>query len=241
MVASYGETAPNGGTFGSMDGWPSVNSYRGTLNARTLGGQGINAHMVFSRCLTIPVELISFTANVNVTKVILEWSTATETNNYGFEIEKLKDSKLERLKEWEKIGYVAGFGTTAEPKSYSFTDQNLNSGIYKYRLKQIDFDGTFKYLPEVEVLTSTEFALNQNYPNPFNPSTSIKYQIPADGIVTLKIFDILGNEVKTLVKEHKPVGRYEVEFDASDLASGVYIYRMQVNGFTSTKKLMLLK
>ena len=165
------------------------------------------------------------------------------TNNYGFEVERLQDSKIARLQDWEKVGFVTGFGTTSESKSYSFTDKNLSEGKYIYRLNQIDFDGSFEYSNEIKVEVSliNKFVLEQNFPNPFNPSTTIKYQIPKDGIVTLKIFDILGKEVKTLVNEMKVTGGHEIIFDAGELASGFYIYRIQVNNYIAAKKMMLLK
>jgi hypothetical protein len=192
----------------------------------------------------LPVELISFNASVANNNVHLNWSTATETNNSGFEIERLQDSKIEKLKDWEKIGFVPGFGTTTEPKSYSFVDENVTTGIYKYRLKQIDFDGSFTYSNEIEVevdFTPKEFVLYQNYPNPFNPKTVISYQLPVYGNVTLKVYDVLGNEVATLVNEEKPAGEYEVEFDASTLASGMYLYKLQAGGFSSIKKMVMMK
>ncbi len=158
--------------------------------------------------------------------------------------------------EWEEIGFVPGFGTTTEPKSYSFIDENVTTGTYKYRLKQIDFDGTFTYSNEIEVavdFTPKEFVLYQNYPNPFNPTTTIKFEIPlsppllqgeseAIAFVTLKVYDILGNEVATLVNEEKQPGVYEVEFDAFIcFASGMYFYKLQAGTFVQTKKMILAK
>jgi hypothetical protein len=210
----------------------------------------------------VPVELISFNAMLLDNNVRLDWVTVTETNNSGFEIERLQDYKIEKLQEWETIGFVLGFGTTTEPKSYSFIDENVLTGIYKYRLKQIDFDGTFEYSNELEVevdFTPKEFVLYQNYPNPFNPSSTIKFEIPsviASGakqsqFVTLKVYDILGNEVAILVNEEKQPGVYEVEFNASSLsgsvsakggyASGVYFYQLKAGSFSSIKKMVLLK
>ena len=155
----------------------------------------------------VPVELTSFTASVQSAVVSLNWTTATETNNQGFEVQrKAKDS------EFEKIGYVPGFGTTTETKSYSFTDSKISSGIYSYRLKQIDFDGSYEYSPEVEIQVTTPlvFSLEQNYPNPFNPSTTIEFTLPQKEFVSLIIYDVLGNEVATLVNEEREPGSYEV-------------------------------
>ncbi|MBK6913405.1 MAG: T9SS type A sorting domain-containing protein [Ignavibacteriales bacterium] len=191
----------------------------------------------------IPVELTSFTASVGENKVLLNWATATETNNQGFEIErKLFGSN------YEKIGYITGFGTTTEPKSYSFTDQNVTSGKYSYRLKQIDFDGTFEYSNtiEVEISTPLEFSLEQNYPNPFNPTTTITFSIPEKSFVTLKVYDILGREIAVLVNEELETGNFEKTFEASTLSSGVYIYRITTmkdgkNLFNESKQMMLIK
>jgi hypothetical protein len=210
----------------------------------------------------IPIELKSFTASVLQSEkaVQLNWTTATETNNSGFEIERLQDSKIERLKDWEAIGFVPGFGTTTEPKSYSYIDENVTTSIYKYRLKQIDFDGSFEYFNEIEVIvdfTPKEFVLYQNYPNPFNPSTTIKFEIPSviaseakqSQFVTLRVYDILGNEVATLVNEEKQPGVYEVEFgyqvshsgEVRNLTSGVYFYELKVGNFKDTNKMILAK
>jgi hypothetical protein len=144
---------------------------------------------------------------------------------------------------FEKIGYVAGFGTTTEPKAYSFTDSKLDAESYTYRLKQIDFDGTFKYSDEVniDVTLPLEYALEQNYPNPFNPSTTIKYSVAEDGFVKLAIYNMLGEEVVTIVNSVQKAGRYEVNFNASGLSSGVYVYRIEAANYTSSKKLMLMK
>ncbi len=199
----------------------------------------------------VPVELISFNATLLETTVRLDWTTATETNNSGFEILKQKSGVSSQESEWKKIGFVPGFGTTTEPKSYSFTDENVTTEIYKYRLKQIDYDGTFEYSNEIEVdFTPKEFVLYQNYPNPFNPTTTIKFEIPDQAqndnvLVTLKVFDILGNEVATLVNEEKPAGEYEVEFNPESSskypASGGYFYQLKAGSFVQTKKMILAK
>jgi hypothetical protein len=190
----------------------------------------------------IPVELNSFTASLNGSEIFLEWSTTTETNNSGFEIKRASHSATPG-QGWGKIGFVPGFGTTTEPKSYSFKDIDVTNGLYKYRIKQIDFDGSFEYSDVVEVQMNipAKFSLEQNYPNPFNPSTKIKYQIPTTGFVTLKIFDVLGNEVATLVNEEKPSGIYEVTVNGCNLTSGVYIYKLDVGSSNSVKKMIVMK
>ena len=190
-----------------------------------------------------PVELTSFTATANGNEVILNWSTATETNNQEFEIYKKKSGISSQETEWEKIGFVPGFGTTTEPKSYTYIDSKVTIGKYAYHLKQIDFDGSFEYSPEVEIEFSAlfEYALEQNSPNPFNPTTIIKYSIPKTSLIKLTIFDLLGREIHILVNEEKSAGDYEIEFNASNLPSGVYFYRLQAGDFTETKKMLLLK
>ncbi len=191
---------------------------------------------------TVPVELISFSASVAANTVNLNWTTASELNNNGFQIERLENYKKEELQGWEKIGYVEGNGTTTETTYYSYKDKNLSPGNYKYRLKQIDFDGTFKFSNIVEVeIAPSEFSLSQNYPNPFNPSTKISWQSPIGSQQTLKVFDVLGNEITTLVDEYKPAGKYEVEFDASGLPSGIYFYQLKAGTFIELKKMILLK
>ena len=191
----------------------------------------------------IPVELISFGATVQGADVLLNWITSTETNNSGFEIERLQNSNIAKLQDWEAIGFVPGFGTTTEPKSYSFIDENVSTGNYKFRLKQIDFNGAFEYSNsiEVEVLYPVEFALYQNFPNPFNPSTVIVYKTAISGNVTLKIYDALGNLVTTLVDEIQTAGIYEVEFNASKLTSSAYFYQLKTEKFLQTRKMLLLK
>ena len=198
----------------------------------------------------IPVELTSFTANVTQNSVSLNWQTATETNNSGFEIERSEMSNVKGQTDWQVVGFVPGFGTTTEPKSYSFIDENVSEGIYQYRLKQIDFDGTFEYsqIVEVEIPSPTEFSLEQNYPNPFNPSTNIKYTISSRQFVTLKIFNSLGEEIETLVNEFQDAGVHSKLYIVnSTLPSGVYYYQLRVypvggaGGFVETKKMILMR
>jgi hypothetical protein len=191
----------------------------------------------------VPVELTSFTASVTGSDVKLLWETASELNNSGFSIER-KYSNTEFM----EVGFVPGFGTTSEPKSYSFTDNNLRSGIYSYRLKQIDFDGTFTYSDEVEVevIAPASFSLDQNYPNPFNPSTRISFSLAVDSKVSLKIFDVLGQEVASLVNQDLTQGVHTYDFNAAGINSGVYFYKLEATGvngneFTDVKKMILVK
>jgi hypothetical protein len=188
---------------------------------------------------TIPVELTSFTALVNGNSVALSWSTATETNNFGFTIERKSN-----FIEWITVGFVNGKGTSVTTNNYSFTDKELPAGTYNYRLKQTDFNGTFKYynLAEtVEIGLPTEFHLFQNYPNPFNPTTVISWQSPVGSRQVLKVYDLLGNEVATLVDEYREAGKYEVIFDSKDLSTSIYLIQLKAGEFIATKKMTLLK
>jgi len=186
----------------------------------------------------IPVELTSFVGSSVNGNVELNWATSTELNNSGFEIQRSADGY-----NFIKIGFVSGYGTTTDPKAYSYTDNSAGTGKHFYRLRQIDFNGAFNYSGtiEVEVTAPTVFALEQNYPNPFNPSTLISYSIPQNTFVTLKVYDIIGNEVATLVNETKSAGNYDVRFDASNLSNGAYLYSIKTENFTSTKKMILMK
>ena len=208
---------------------------------------------------TVPVELTSFTAAASGNDVVLRWQTATETNNKGFEVERQVSSKQPDEVEvspkggksvssqWEKIGFVAGYGTTSDPRIYSFTDNDLKNGTYNYRLKQIDFDGSFSFsnAVEVDVNAPLTFSLNQNYPNPFNPSTQIDYSIPKDGFVSLKVYNTIGQEVATLVNGNVQAGSHEVTFNPESMgvsiSSGAYYYRLESDGRALVKKMMVLK
>ncbi len=184
----------------------------------------------------IPVELTSFTANTRNGRVVLKWVTSTETNNSGFEIQR-KES------EWKKIGFVKGRGTTADPQSYSFTDTDNRTGTYFYRLKQIDYDGSIEYSIVISVSfeVPSNFSLLQNYPNPFNPSTSIKYSIPQADFVSLKVYDLLGREIAVLINQKQKAGNYEITFEGSDLASGVYLYELKSAKKSEIKKMLLVR
>ncbi len=196
----------------------------------------------------LPVELQRLSASVNHNAVTLNWETSTEVNNFGFEIERRKtnDKKSHSStvnSNWEKLGFVEGHGNSNSLKNYSFKDEKISSGKYYYRLKQIDNDGSSKYSNEIEVVVNVplRFALKQNYPNPFNPLTVISYQLPADSHVLLKVYNVLGEEVRTLVNENKKAGAYTFSFEVSGLSSGVYIYKMIAGKFSDVKKMVILK
>jgi hypothetical protein len=208
----------------------SVIWYDYSLGAAEILGRNV-AHYI------IPVELVSFNAYAEGNSVQLTWITASETNNQGFEVERFSDNN------WETIGFVPGYGTTAETKNYFYNDRNLLPGTYLYRLKQIDFDGSYEYSREAEVSVETDksFSLLQNYPNPFNPVTFIKYNLSETGYVKLAVYDLLGNEISLIVNEEKAAGIHEAVFDGSSLASGTYIYRITAGNNSASRKLILMK
>ncbi len=199
----------------------------------------------------LPVELTSFSASVKTDVVILNWTTATEVNNYGFEVQKSTHPLIpsregkERSDRgvFETIGFVNGHGNSNSPKEYSFVDSSPLSGVVSYRLKQIDIDGKFEYSQVIELKNnlSKEYILEQNYPNPFNPTTVISYSIPTASHVSVKVFDVLGNTITTLVNKTQAIGSYKVNFNASELSNGIYFYKISANEFTSIKKMMLIK
>ena len=218
----------------------------------------------------LPVELTSFTANILSNGIELKWQTATEVNNYGFEIERRpipspsqkegdnnSPRKLSGGKEGDfaKVGFVNGSGNSSSPKQYSFIDNPRLTGVYNYRLKQIDNNGEFKYSSIVEISAGsipTRFELAQNYPNPFNPATTISYSIPTNSFVTLKVFNILGQEVALLVNETLTAGKYTATFNAGNIASGVYLYHIEATpmrdgataltgSFHTVKKMLLIR
>ncbi len=211
------------------------------FNAYAVGDNGL----ILKNSDNVPVELTSFTYTLNGSLLNLKWETASEINNYGFDIERTVSSSLKGG--WEKVGFVEGKGTTTEKQIYTFTDDlnkvNIPGKIY-YRLKQIDFDGTFEYSDVIEVdynPGSVSYSLHQNYPNPFNPVTKIRFSIPTSSHVSIKVYDINGKEVITLIDEFKPHGIYEITLDASGLSSGVYIYKMNAGDFYDAKSFLLLK
>jgi hypothetical protein len=189
----------------------------------------------------VPVELLAFKASVRNSEVEILWSTASELNNMGFEIERSIDNQ----DNFVTVGFVDGKGSSSEINYYSFIDHPQVSGVNQlyYRLKQVDFDGTFSYSDIVNVSydVPAEFVLSQNYPNPFNPSTRINYFVPQESFVSVKVYDFLGREVMTLVNETKATGSYEIVFDASNMPSGTYFYTMIAGNFSATKKMILIK
>lgn len=188
----------------------------------------------------IPVELVSFDAQVDENGITLSWETATELNNAGFDVERSSDNKT-----FEKLGFIEGNGTTTEKQEYKFVDTGVKGkGKFYYRLKQVDHDGTELYSDVLEVdyeVVPTVFSLSQNYPNPFNPMTNIEFGIPKEVKVTLKIYDAIGSEVETIVNEKMEPGYYKYQWNGAKFASGVYFYRITAGSFVSTKKLLLLK
>ena len=186
----------------------------------------------------IPVELTSFTATVLNNGVTLSWSTATELNNIGFDIERRSaDSKS-----FEKVGFVKGQGTTTNVSSYTFVDKDVAGKLF-YRLKQVDQNGSFDFSKTIEVDATKliKFELSQNYPNPFNPTTTITYSIPQNSLVSLKVYNVLGSEVAELVNGQVDTGVHKVDFNAVNLSSGVYFYTIKAGTFSETKKLTLMK
>jgi len=196
-------------------------------------------HVTWNPNGEVPVELASFNASVDKNVVELRWITSTEINNNGFEIERRNANSL-----YQKIAFVQGKGTTTQTNGYTYNDVINQVGTYCYRLKQIDYDGTYEYSNEVMVHVIAlpgQYALTQNYPNPFNPSTSIEFVIPQAGLVNLSVFNLLGEKVADLVNEVKESGNHTVTFDAINLSSGTYIYTLTVNGNVVSKKMTLIK
>jgi hypothetical protein len=191
----------------------------------------------------LPVELSSFTASINQNVANLIWKTKTEVNNYGFEVERKVESREYGAGKFEKIGFVSGSGNSNSPKDYSFLDKNPSGGSrFLYRLKQVDNNGKFTYSDEVELeLVPAKFELFQNYPNPFNPSTNIKFAVPKAGNISLSVYSILGEKVKDLISGFYEPGIYNLEFNAKDLGSGTYFYRLQGENFVQVKKMLLVK
>ncbi|MDQ3019904.1 MAG: T9SS type A sorting domain-containing protein [Bacteroidota bacterium] len=226
-----------GNPVSSVFNWtpPSYGGQSVTFTATDSCGNQTTCRIVFD--VPLPVELTSFTSFINNNEVTLNWSTATESNNSRFEIERANGNS----QEWNMVGTIQGNGNSTQPISYSLVDRGLNVGSYNYRLKQIDFNGNFTYhnlSNEVIIGVPTRFNLSQNYPNPFNPSTKIDFEIPKDGNVNLYVYDNTGKQVSTLVSEFRTAGYYTVQFNALNLASGIYYYKIQYSGDQSFEKVM---
>lgn len=243
----------------SLDCWIGVNTSsspegtvlgdqigNATLSTLTVSGGRVNIKLParsyavwVENVAALPVELVTFDVMQEGNKINLEWKTATEVNNYGFEVEKKSKNS-----EWNRIGFVQGHGNSNSPKEYSFIDQVYENGSYSYRLKQIDSDGKYEYsnVCSVDVSSLAEkLILEQNYPNPFNPRTVIGYELSTTSHIKISVFDALGKVIADLVDETKPAGKYEAEFDGSKLSSGVYFYQLISDGKILSKQMMLLK
>jgi len=184
-----------------------------------------------------PVELTSFSAVVNRNSVELKWTTATETNNFGFEIERSNGE------DFITIGFVNGAGSSTVPQNYTYTDNNLQTGRYLYRLKQIDFDGNFEYsdVVEAEIISVSSLTLEQNYPNPFNPSTTVRFTLPENGFVNLSVYNLLGEKVSEIINEELTAGEHQTDFNASNLSSGIYLAKLTLDNSIKTIKMILTK
>lgn len=252
---SYGWEAEPVGIF--TEGWGMVNLvaihygfvawYYGTNGANAkdstywvFGGSSLGTPGAFNLAQgAIPVELTSFSVSELNNDFQLRWQTATETNNYGFDVE-----RSDNLSVWNKIGYVPGHGTTTEIQKYKFVDEDINNAnTYYYRLKQIDYNGNSKYSKIVQISSDValDFKLQQNYPNPFNPATTIDFSVKEHGTVSLVIYNVVGEKVKTLFNGIAEPGNYSFYFDGSGLASGTYIYQLKTDNNIQTKKMLLLK
>ncbi len=223
--------------------WSTLGAVDALNNKVTASGQTSFSDFTAGESGALPVELSSFSLSYSGGFVTLNWETANEVNNFGFEIERQVSSKQSVGGNWDKIGFVNGNGNSNSPKDYSFADKTILSGKYSYRLKQIDNDGKYEYSKaiEVDLGTPNKFSLSQNYPNPFNPVTTIKFGLPEASKVNLKLFSVIGEEVAELINEEKPAGFHQVEFDASKFSSGIYFYELNAGTFRSIKKMILLR
>jgi len=258
VIYSWLSALDNGKTFGTTNQgevWVSQDAITWTKQ-----GNGFDVSLTDPREITVPVThfsywvasdknnplpvvLTSLSGNASDRNINLNWSTLTEFNNAGFEIQK-SSIKNSGQSDWSKIGYVQGNGTKYEQSEYTYTETRCNSGKYKYRLKQIDYNGNFEYFElenTIEVALPTKYELGQNYPNPFNPATKIAFELPEAARVSIILYDMLGREVKRILNEDKDGGYYVIDFNAGDLSSGVYFYRMISGKFVKTLKMSLVK
>lgn len=232
---AFSYTAPQ--TIGYDTLYATGNSVNGDGIPTSLDRWNFSPNFAVQVMQVVPVELTSLTAKAVSRDVVLEWATASETNNSHFIIEKKNGYS------WSVIGKIDGKGTTTSRSEYRFADLNAATGVNIYRLKQVDHSGAFEYSFEVEadVTAPAGYELAQNYPNPFNPSTVIRYALPVAGSVTITVYNSLGEAVKTLVNASKEAGQHEVSFDASDIPSGFYFYRLQSGNTSVTRKMVLSK
>jgi photosystem II stability/assembly factor-like uncharacterized protein len=237
----------DGVTWTALTGIPAQNMYGVEASANAAWACGNAGTIVkLSGAENLPVELKSFTAKMDDGKVNLEWITVTETNNKGFEVERKSADG-----QWSKIAFVEGNGTTTSASKYSYNDDitNLSAQVLSYRLKQIDYEGTYTYSSEVKVdnLTPSKFEISQNYPNPFNPSTMIKYGLPVESNVSITVYNSIGQLVEELVSNVQQAGYYEIPFNATNLTTGTYFYSIKAQpvngeeGFNTVKKMLLVK
>jgi photosystem II stability/assembly factor-like uncharacterized protein len=237
-------------TYNSGNSWIDItgdvpsgfNSFNAVTNKLGFAVGGLGLILRYDDTSYVPVELISFQGKSFDNEIILNWQTASEINNQGFEIQRseVRDQKSD----WEVIGFVNGKVTTSEQQFYTYIDNELNTGVYRYRLRQIDFDGSFEYseVIEVEIGSPSEFYLSQNYPNPFNPETNIGYKVPVKTFVKISLYDIKGENVRELVNEEKQPGYYTLKLKGGKLSSGIYFYRLITSsGYTAVKKLIIIK
>jgi hypothetical protein len=238
----------SGQIFWTEIGVPRVrNADLNGANIQTLPLSATHPTGIAATSSPLPVQLASFSGAVVGTRVLLEWRTLSEVNNFGFFVQRKHESELS----WTELpnGFVPGNGTTSAPHDYTFADSSAAPGSNAYRLKQVDLDGTGHIGPSIiaNVLTTVQegkplaFGLYQNYPNPFNPSTTIRYGLPSRSHVTLAVFNTLGQRVAQLVNGDVEAGHHDVQFDAAELSSGVYFYRLRAGDFVETKRLLLLR
>ena len=232
-LGDLGNTASKGSI--SMSGTGNSGTWEVTLSG-TPGDLNTNQS-------NLPVELSSFSAVIVNSGIKLNWRTETEVNNYGFDVERQVGSRQSTVGNWEMIGFVEGHGNSNSPKEYSFIDDNILSGKYAYRLKQIDNDGTYEFskVIEIDVDAPLGYELSQNYPNPFNPTTTIKFSLPEAANVKLSLYNIIGETVALLVNEFKEAGVHTINFNASDLNSGIYFYKLEADNFVKIRKMSLIK
>ncbi len=224
--------------YNALRSYAGVDECTGTVPNSTYGFGKLDIYATINTSDPLPVELTSFSAILKENAVILNWRTETEVNNHGFEIQRSIQTD-----KWDVLGFVDGNGTTTEITRYSFKDRIKKPGTYKYRLKQIDFDGSIEYSPEIEVDVNvpTEFSLYQNYPNPFNPSTTIKFALPKKADLIIAVYNSLGEKVAEAFKGELEEGYHQVDFIATFLPSGVYFYRFESEQFVAVKKMILIK